>query len=107
MHKINGVVWNNLKYKTQLLAIDSGGILTVFDVTKTSDKIIYKIEASKTWLTSVDVDKVEGRRVACGTLDNKILIFEINTSQNKTGKNFNINKPMYELMGHSGAIQCV
>ena len=39
--------------------------------------------SSNTWLTSVDVEKQEGKRVAIGTLDNKILIFEINKGKDK------------------------
>ncbi len=44
-----------------------------------SGKVIDSIKASKsTWLTSVDVENQEGKLVSIGTLDNKILIFEIN-----------------------------
>ena len=43
------------------------------------------IKASQTWLTAVDVERVEGRRIAVGTLDYKILIYEMNTT-NKSSK---------------------
>jgi hypothetical protein len=39
-------------------------------------KVIKTFNASKIWLTSVDVEQQEGRKVACGTLDGKLLIFE-------------------------------
>ena len=64
--KIIGVVWNNLKYKSQLITVDSGGYLTLFDAAQ--NKYLYQILASETWLTSVDIDKIEGKRVACGTM---------------------------------------
>lgn len=44
--------------------------------------------------------------MACGTLDGKVLIFEINQS-NKKGKTFSKDKANIELFGHSGAIQCI
>lgn len=28
------------------------------------------------WLTTVDIEKQDGKKVACGTLDGKILIYE-------------------------------
>jgi len=48
-------------------------------------KVTDSIKASSnTWLTSVDVEKQEGKLVAIGTLDNKILVFEIN-KENRRG----------------------
>ena len=44
----------------------------------------------------MDVEKVEGRKVACGTLDGKILIFEFNQSMKK-GKTFSKDKANIEL----------
>lgn len=39
---------------------------------------------SDTWLMSVDAEKTEGKILAIGTLDNKILITDINNN-NSTG----------------------
>lgn len=76
--KINAVCWNkNKKFSEQLIAIDSSGLMNVWEPKGT--KVIDSIKASSnTWLTSVDVEKSEGKLVAIGTLDNKILVFEIN-----------------------------
>jgi len=30
------------------------------------------------WLTTVDIEKYDGKKVACGTLDGKVLIYEYN-----------------------------
>lgn len=88
--------------------MDSKGSFYVID-TK-ANKILQQVEATKTQLFSVDVEKQEGKRVCMGTMDNKILVFEINSKQKftkLTGRNFNQNKPIHELQGHSGPIPCV
>ena len=48
-------------------------------------------------------------QIACGTLDTKILIFEINNNKKnqKGGNKFTKDKPIAEMMGHSGSISCL
>ncbi len=100
--KINSVCWNNLKYKYQLISVDSAGVMNVSDVT--SNKNTHSFQLAKTWLTSVDVDKTEGRYVACGTMDSKILITEINMNQKNTTREY---KNKIELLGINGQVQCL
>ena len=70
-------------------------------------KVTDSIKASSnTWLTSVDVEKQEGKLVAIGTLDNKILVFEIN-KENRRGIDPEAKKHKAQLLGHTGAIQTV
>ncbi|CAD8058271.1 unnamed protein product [Paramecium primaurelia] len=102
--KITDICFNNQKYKTQLASIDISGVLKIWDVAQ--NRLIQQFHASNMWLTTVDVEKQEGKKVACGTLDGKVLVYEINQS-NKKGKSFSKDKPNIELFGHSGSIQCV
>lgn len=55
--KINMVCWNkNKKFSEQLIAIDSSGLMNVWEPKQM--KVIDSIKASSnTWLTSVDVEK--------------------------------------------------
>jgi len=51
---------------------------------------------------SVDIDLSDGKKVACGTMDNKVLIFEINKEKfgsfkGKGTKSFSKDKPLHEL----------
>ena len=57
LDKINGICWNtNKKFKHQLIAVDSSGLMNIWD--PISGKVVDSIKASKsTWLTSVDVEK--------------------------------------------------
>jgi WD40 repeat protein len=102
--KISEIAWGNHRYPTQLVSIDDSGKLIHWDAA--SGKILTTIEASKTWLNSVDFERTEGKKVACGSLDAKILIFEINIPVKKKEKDINKNKPIHELVGHTGAVQC-
>ena len=102
--KIADIVWGSKRYSTQLISVDDSGRLTHWDAS--TNQIISLIEASKTWLISVDIEKIEGKKVASGTLDAKLLIFEINTQVKKKEKNVYKNKPIHELVGHTGAVQC-
>lgn len=102
--KISEITWGNPRYGTQIVSIDEFGSLVHWDAFE--GKILTKIEASKTWLISADFERTEGKKVACGTLDAKLLIFEINTLVKKKEKNINKNKPVHELVGHQGAINC-
>ncbi|KAL4470698.1 hypothetical protein ABPG72_016703 [Tetrahymena utriculariae] len=104
--KINTVCWNkNKKYSDQLIAIDSSGLMNVWVPNK--NKVIDSIKASNsTWLTSADVERQDGKITAIGTLDNKILIFEIN-KENRRGIDPEGKKHKAQLLGHTGAIQTV
>lgn len=102
--KISEITWGSPRYGSQIVSIDEFGCLVHWDAF--TNKILTKIEASKTWLISADFEKTEGKKVACGTLDAKLLIFEINTLVKKKEKNINKNKPIHELVGHQGAINC-
>ena len=102
--KISEIAWGNPRYSTQIISIDNAGCLVHWDAFE--NKMISKIQASKNWLISCDFEKTEGKKVACGALDAKLLIFELNTLVKKKEKNINKNKPIHELVGHQGAIQC-
>lgn len=102
--RISEITWGNPRYGTQIVSIDENGCLVHWDAF--TSKILTKIQASKSWLNSCDFEKTEGKKVACGALDAKLLIFEMNTLVKKKEKNINKNKPIHELVGHQGAIQC-
>lgn len=57
-------------------------------------------------MISADFEKTEGKKVACGAIDAKVRIFEINTVVKKKEKNIHKNMPIHELVGHQGSIQC-
>ncbi len=53
------------------------GILKIWDIAKgPHGKVIQTFSAQKIWLTSVDIEKQDGRKIVCGTLDGKLLMFE-------------------------------
>ena len=57
-----------------MASIDVSGVLKIWDVAQ--NVLIQQFHASNMWLTTVDVEKQEGKKVACGTLDGKVLVYE-------------------------------
>ncbi|KRX01073.1 WD40-repeat-containing domain [Pseudocohnilembus persalinus] len=103
--KITRCIWNGPKFPTQLISVDQAGFLTIQDAA--DKKLLRSIQCTQSWILSVDVEKQEGIKIALGTLDNKIILFDNVINQEKKVKDFTQDKPQQILQSHIGPVYAV
>eukprot|EP01016_Furgasonia_blochmanni_P033654 TRINITY_DN3539_c0_g1_i14.p1 TRINITY_DN3539_c0_g1~~TRINITY_DN3539_c0_g1_i14.p1 ORF type:complete len:440 (-),score=86.20 TRINITY_DN3539_c0_g1_i14:84-1283(-) len=103
-HKVTSLAWGNpMKYPNQIISADEDGNLHHWDAS--TGRELFTFFKSK-WIMDVDFEVTEGKKLACGLIDGRVLIYLANQIVKKNQRE-NIHKsPVQELVGHSGAILC-
>ena len=102
--------WGNRKNFFQLSIADDKGNILIIDVR--TGRQIKEIKAAQTWINTLDIEPAENKLLAVGTMNARILLYEINKDDKKSkGKHMEEedqkdDQSVYKLVGHNGGVLC-
>ena len=74
---ISSLCWGNKKnHVSDLFVSDDKGWVTQYEVM--SSRVKLTIKATDTWINTIDVEPIDNRILACGTMNAKIMLYPIN-----------------------------